>query len=98
MSVNRALNAVIAFLEDRPAQFKELLRSPDSNVTNLSVVGCRLRAAVNQYAATQVRGGLMSALHVEPPNSVQDTTAFFEGVRAAEEVFETLAQKLERAL
>jgi hypothetical protein len=96
MSVNHALNAVIALLEDRPAQFKELLRAPESNVQNISEVRARLQTALSRYAATQIRGGLIAALHVTP-DGYDETGAriFFEGVRATEEVFETLARRLE---
>jgi hypothetical protein len=95
MSMSTALNAVIAMLEDRPALFKELLRAPESNVRDITAVEARLRRAVNRYAATQMRTGLMKSLHVTPPSGEQDQVAFFAGVRATEEVFETLAETLD---
>ncbi|TSA40104.1 hypothetical protein D4R30_00195 [archaeon] len=92
--MNTALNAVIAMLEDRPALFKQLLRAPDSDVKNLTAVEARLRKAVNRYAATQVRAGLMQTLHVTP-SDLQSQEYFFAGVRNTEAIFETLAEKLE---
>lgn len=97
MGVNRALNAVIAMLEDRPKLFKELLRAPGSDVQNATEVETRLRQAIDRYAATQIRTGLMRTLHVmtpgEPAGEVKQV--FFDGVRAVEEVFETLADELD---
>lgn len=93
MSMSTALNAVIAMLEDRPKLFKELLRAPDSNITDITAIECRLRRAVNRYAATQIRAGLMKTLRVTGEGHGPE---FVDGVRAIEEVFEQLEHELEQ--
>jgi hypothetical protein len=66
MSLNSALNATIALIENRPAQFREMLREPTSDVKNISPVYSRMIRSLDFYAATKIRIALMAALHVQP--------------------------------
>ena len=66
MSLNAALNATIALIENRPAQFREMLREPTSDVKNISPVYSRMIRSLDFYAATKIRIALMAALHVQP--------------------------------
>jgi len=66
MSLNAALNATIALIENRPAQFREMLREPTSDVKNISPVYTRMIRSLDFYAATKIRIALMAALHVQP--------------------------------
>ena len=108
MSFNTALNATIALIENRPEQFKEMLRAPASDVKDLPAVRARLDKALNFYAATKIRVGLMDSLHLTPPESLHvdnrsdipecadlQSEAYYAGVRAAEKIFETLIAALE---
>ena len=66
MSLNAALNATIALIENRPAQFREMLREPTSDVKNISPVYSRMVRSLDFYAATKIRIALMAALHAQP--------------------------------
>jgi len=61
MSLNAALNATIALIENRPAQFREMLREPTSDVKNISPVYSRMIRSLDFYAATKIRIALMAA-------------------------------------
>lgn len=98
MSMNAALNATIALIENRPAQFREMLREPSSDVKSISPVYTRLKQALDFYAATKMRAALMASLHVQPPENVEGlsrTDIFFTGVRAVETIFESMIASLE---
>ena len=108
MSLNAALNATIALIENRPAQFREMLREPTSDVKNISPVYSRMIRSLDFYAATKIRIALMAALHVQPteeqltacPDYAKATRAdfersFFDGVTAVEKVFEGILNLLE---
>ena len=97
MSLNAALNATIALIENRPAQFREMLREPTSDVKNISPVYARMMRSLDFYAATKIRFALMAALHIQPPDfkTTEYDQAFFEGVSAVEKVFEGVLNGLE---
>jgi len=46
MSYNKTLNAVIAFIEDRPEVAREILRSPEMEQVSISDVSARLYHAL----------------------------------------------------
>lgn len=89
MSLNKAINAVIAVIEERPEVAKGILREPTSDVKSIPEVLNRLRTALNKYAAGEIRQGLLEALHVEPDRDAEShPDTFYSGVRAVETVFE----------
>lgn len=109
MSLNAALNATIALIENRPAQFREMLREPSSDVKNIPPVVARMTQALDFYGATKIRAGLMQTLHVQPhteavagliendaePPEIYDA-GFLDGVRQVEKIFEQIVEQLEK--
>jgi hypothetical protein len=99
MSLNAGINATIALIEDRPEQFKEMLRAVTSDVKDIGAVRIRLNRALNFYAATKIRWALMNTLHIEPNKAENMDSvcreAFFAGVCAVEKLFEDLLAELE---
>jgi hypothetical protein len=104
LSLNAALNATIALIQNRTEYFKELLRDPGSDVRDISAVRVRLNKALEFHGATVIRGALMETLHLAPapPKGLDSeasdlyTEAFYAGVRAVEAKFEDLVGKLEK--
>lgn len=98
MSLNAGINATIALIEDRPEQFKEMLRSITSDVTDIGASRARLNKALNFYAATKIRWALMTSLQLEPTGNPDSACReyFFAGIRSVEKVFEDLLQELEQ--
>ena len=99
MSLNAGINATIALIEDRPEQFKEMLRSITSDVKDIGAARARLTRALNFYAATKIRWALMSTLQIEP-NKAENMDwacreAFFAGVCSVEKLLENLLLELE---
>jgi hypothetical protein len=100
MSLNKAMNVVIAVIEERPGVAKDILRHPTSDVKNVPEVLNRLQQAVRKNAANEIRQGLMNCLHIQPRRtsgefSEEETNMFFHGVRAVEDLFESLITELE---
>lgn len=99
MSLNSALNAVIALLEGRPSVAKDILRNPLSDIKNVPEVLTRLNSALDRHTAAQVRKALIECLRIQPDSTVEfpleERDAFFQGVRAVEELFEKLVAELE---
>jgi hypothetical protein len=99
MSLNAALNATIALIENRPAQFREMLREPSSDVKNISPVYARLSRSLDFYAATKIRTVLMAALHLAPqyarPFDPHYEDGYYDGIVAIEKLFEDVLTKLE---
>lgn len=91
MSLNLGMNAVIALIENRPEQFKEMLRVPSSDVKDISSTYSRLLKAMDMYAATKLRGFLMMSLHIQVPSDIKDKgpdfeAAYIAGIRSVEDV------------
>jgi len=95
MSLNKAMNAVIAMLEGRLSIAKEMLRAPDSDIKNIPDVRIRLQLAVDKQSAKQIRDLLSHCLALEPSKDTIDREAFFEGVVAVESVLEAAVVHLE---
>jgi hypothetical protein len=96
MSLNKAMNAVIALIEERPRLARELLREPTSDVNNVPEVINRLRQALRKYAANEIRKVLIECLRTECPLPADQDSAYFEGVRKVEELFEAHIEELEQ--
>jgi hypothetical protein len=96
MSLNTAINAVIALIEDETDLAKELFRGPNSDVRSIPEVVNRLRRAIDLNMAKGIRRALIDTLKIQPP---EGTTAnkedFYAGVAAAEQHFESVATELE---
>jgi hypothetical protein len=95
MSLNKAMNAVIAMLDGRLRVAKEMLRAPDSDVKNIPEVQMRLQLALDKQVAKRLRGVLNCALAIEPTQDTIDRQAFYEGVVAVEGLLEGEAERLE---
>lgn len=97
MSLNATLNATIALIEGRTETAKEILRSPNSDVTNVPEVIGRLHRAVKRAAAKEIRQALLQTLKLQAdtPQSIEEEDAFYKGVNAVEAVLETHAESLE---
>lgn len=97
MSLMKAMNAVIALLENRPAVAKEIFRAPESDVKDIGDLELKLEVAVNHRVAKEISESLMATLRLEPPKAYdsRDREVFYEGVRAVEQVFENLVQELQ---
>lgn len=95
MSLNAAMNAVIALLENRPAVAKEIFRQPGSDV-DISTLTARLNSAIDRRLANELRHALMATLSIQPEGlNGSNRDSFYAGVRAVEEKFEKLASTLE---
>jgi hypothetical protein len=100
MSLNTAINAVIALIEDQTDLAKELFRGPNSDVRSIPEVVNRLRRAIDLNMAKGIRRALVDTLKIQPPAS-QDVRHevnkedFYAGVVAAEQHFESVATELE---
>lgn len=93
MSLNAGINATIALIEDRPEQFKEMLRYHTSDVKDLPAVRRRLYKALNFFSATKIRWALMQTLHLDmpvtllPEDPMRDTFSSEELNAATREAF-----------
>jgi predicted dinucleotide-utilizing enzyme len=101
MSLNKAINSVVALIEGRTDIAKEIFRDPTSDVSNIPDVMARLDAAVEKAAAKAIRNGLIRALAIRPdvkisPNVLSPERAFYDGVNAMEKLFGDIAFTLER--
>lgn len=107
MSLNKAINSVVALIEGRTDIAKEIFRDPTSDVQNIPEIMARLDATVEKAAAKAIRNGLIRALALRPdPKMLKDLrqkspdvlqeSAFFAGIAAVEELFGGIAYQLER--
>jgi phage-related protein len=94
MSLNAAMNAVIAAIEGRTDLVKEIFRDPNSDIKSIPEVVYRLQKAIDRNMAKGIRHALMQTLTIQPPEN-KDKDAFFTGVAAVEEYFDKVATGLE---
>jgi hypothetical protein len=97
--MNKLLNAVIALLEDRPEDAREMLRSPEVKAAgSISQVKLRLFAAVYKqnanFAKKILRGILCDTLRLEPKQG-QDAETFLSGIVAVEDLIAAEINKLQ---
>jgi hypothetical protein len=97
---NRLINAVIALVEDRPTDAREMLRSPELaiSVTELQM---RLHNAIHRReraaAITQLKQALLASLTYQPPESYSDKEkeAYFAGINRLETWIDERIEDLE---
>lgn len=109
MSLNKAVNAVIALVENRTDIAKEIFRGPGSDVKNIPAIMTRLDQAVEKAAATAMRNALKRSLAVQlsetrlkhfVKTAGTDTqgaieAAFYEGVDEIERLFEKIVMEMD---
>jgi N-methylhydantoinase A/oxoprolinase/acetone carboxylase beta subunit len=109
MSLNKAVNAVIALVENRTDIAKEIFREPGSDIKNIPAITARLDRAVEKAAATAMRNALKRSLAVQLQEprlkhfmkmAGTDTqgaveSAFYEGVDAIERLFEGIVLEMD---
>jgi hypothetical protein len=104
MSMNAALNAIVALIEGNTTIAKEIIRTPGSDVNNVPAIIARLDRAINKTGAVAIRNALVKTLEVRldektlksikvinaPPEEI-----FFMGVTAVETILSDIAYNLE---
>lgn len=94
MSANKLINAVIALVEKRPADAREMLRSPEMKQISSSEVQQRLACAVlKRERAAQVmvlKQVLNDSLRIEVTQAVSadPAEAYLQGVAAVEKIID----------
>ena len=90
MSLNTAMNAVLAILEDRAELARDILRSPNSDITDINTVMTRVYMAVDKEAINAIKQVLRAALTLQPPDSMTsvEKEAFYQGIKAIEELLD----------
>lgn len=98
MSLNNSLNAVIALIENQPDIARAYFRDPNSDIINVGQSTARLYAALDKRFAIELRMLLVKILEAQPNKTGMVTRyddAFYDGVRSAEQIIETVLIKLE---
>jgi hypothetical protein len=95
MSLNAALNATIALIENRPAQFREMLREPTSDVKNISPVYSRMIRSLDFLHVQPTEEQLTACPDYTKATRADFERSFFDGVTAVEKVFEGILNMLE---
>jgi len=94
---NEVINAVIALIEDRPHNARQILRAPGVNVP-ISAVQARLNVAVEnreKKAKIEVLKEVLRRSLRAQPKEKETSEAFFEGVSHVESIAEVLLGELE---
>jgi hypothetical protein len=85
MSLNNAMNAVIAMLENKPEVAREIFRAPESDIENISDVQAKLYEAVRVLFVKQIKAILKETPKIQSPyNDMALNEAFFAGVDKVE--------------
>lgn len=103
MSMNKALNAVIALVENKPDIARAYFRDPNSDILNVGEATARLYSALDHRFAIELRMLLVKLLEAEPSSMTKlkpETKGpyidgFYDGVRQVEQMIERLLVKLE---
>lgn len=97
---NKLINAVIALVEDRSSDAREMLRSPELKISISEVQG-RLGTAIvkreNAAAIKILKDVLNKTLRIDVEKSVGDANreAFIQGVSQVEEIIDNVISTLE---
>ena len=101
MSYNKLINAVIALVEDRPADAREMLRSPELKVSASEVQQRLFTALRERETAARVdslKDVLLTSLRIDADTIERDDPkhreAFLRGVTAVEKIVENLLDEL----
>lgn len=107
MSENKIINALIAFIEGRTSEAKEMLRSPEMRVSSSDVQG-RLEAALDFRVSRQtihtIKDVLHRSLRVDPKEeaarlklkwTTSHEDAFYTGVNYVESLLEEYIEQLD---
>lgn len=99
---NQVINAVIALVEDRAKDAREMLRSPGSKI-DIGEVQTRLAIALNERVSKAqievLKRALRSSLHLDPsveiPKSDEEREAYLLGVSHVEGIIDDIIEELE---
>ena len=98
---NQLINAVIALVEDRPKDAREMLRSPGSKISVSEVqnrLAFALRNRENAAAIAALKGIIRATLRMDPPSNGKDTIyreAYLEGVAEVERIIDNAISELQ---
>jgi hypothetical protein len=84
MSLNTAINAVIAHIEGQTDLVKEIFRGPNSDIKSIPEVVNRLNNAVDRAMAKGIREALVKTLDIQPDPKIANRDDFYAGVAVVE--------------